>query len=93
MLLIPVFDLLMYPYFKKIDRPLSMLFKIGLGFSFAALSMIAAAVVEILGKNILLLMFYILMLVKMTWIVFQHDSPFTIIILTTFNSCSKSPAV
>jgi len=51
LLLIPVFDLLVYPYFKKIDRPLSSLFRIGLGFAFAALSMIAATVVEIYRKK------------------------------------------
>lgn len=51
LLLIPVFDLVVYPYFKKIGKPLSLLFKIGLGFSFAALSMIAATVVEVYRKK------------------------------------------
>ena len=46
LLLIPLFDFKIYPFFKKIGRPLSMLFKIGLGFVFAALAMLVAALVE-----------------------------------------------
>jgi len=46
LLLIPLFDFKIYPFFKKIGKPLSMLFKIGLGFVFAALAMSVAALVE-----------------------------------------------
>lgn len=51
LLLIPVFDFYIYPFFKKINRPFSMLFKIGLGFVFAALAMIVAALVEVSRKR------------------------------------------
>ena len=51
LLLIPVFDMKIYPFFKSIGQPLSMLFKIGLGFVFAALAMLVAAFVEISRKK------------------------------------------
>jgi solute carrier family 15 (peptide/histidine transporter), member 3/4 len=46
LLLIPVFDGLVYPFFKSRGRPLTMLQKIGWGFVFAILSMVVAGVVE-----------------------------------------------
>ena len=51
LLLIPLFDFKIYPFFKRIGYPMSMLFKIGLGFVFAALSMLVAAFVEISRKK------------------------------------------
>jgi solute carrier family 15 (peptide/histidine transporter), member 3/4 len=46
LLLVPVFDGFVYPYMKKIGRPLSMLTKIGLGLGFALLSMCCACLIE-----------------------------------------------
>ena len=51
LLLIPLFDFKIYPFFKQIGRPFSMLFKIGLGFVFAAAAMVVAAFVEISRKK------------------------------------------
>lgn len=45
--LVPVFDGVVYPYFKKIGYPLTMLRKIGLGFVVAMGAMVIAAVVEV----------------------------------------------
>eukprot|EP00597_Dinobryon_sp_UTEXLB2267_P005647 CAMPEP_0170080918 /NCGR_PEP_ID=MMETSP0019_2-20121128/16920_1 /TAXON_ID=98059 /ORGANISM="Dinobryon sp., Strain UTEXLB2267" /LENGTH=662 /DNA_ID=CAMNT_0010295097 /DNA_START=50 /DNA_END=2038 /DNA_ORIENTATION=- len=47
LMLVPFFDGWLYPYFKKIGYPLSMLQKIGLGFVFAMLAMFVAGFVEI----------------------------------------------
>lgn len=44
--LLPIFDRVVYPYFVKIGKPLSMLQKIGGGFVFAAVAMLVAALVE-----------------------------------------------
>lgn len=44
--LLPIFDRVVYPYFAKIGRPLTMLQKIGAGFVFAAVAMLVAALVE-----------------------------------------------
>jgi len=46
LLLVPVFDQVIYPYLKKINRPLSMLQKIGWGFVLAMVAMGVAALVE-----------------------------------------------
>eukprot|EP01041_Mallomonas_annulata_P006536 gene6536-13231_t len=46
LLLVPVFDGLVYPFLKKRGLPLSMLHKIGIGFLLAMLAMVAAAWVE-----------------------------------------------
>ncbi|KAK7111646.1 solute carrier family 15 member 4-like [Littorina saxatilis] len=51
MLLIPCLDRVIYPSFQRINRPLSHLHRIGTGMILAALSMIAAAVVEIERKK------------------------------------------
>lgn len=47
LLLVPIFDRFVYPYFKKTGKPLSMLTKIGWGIVFALLSMVVAAGVEV----------------------------------------------
>jgi len=46
LLLVPLFDQFVYPFFKKMGLPLTMLMKIQLGFLVALLSMITAGVVE-----------------------------------------------
>lgn len=51
MLLIPFLDRVIYPCFQHIGMPLRHLHRIGIGFILAALSMIAAAVVEIERKD------------------------------------------
>ncbi|XP_076459423.1 solute carrier family 15 member 4-like [Babylonia areolata] len=51
MLLIPLLDRVVYPCFHRIGHPLSHLHRIGIGFVLAALSMVAAAVVEIERKD------------------------------------------
>eukprot|EP01038_Epipyxis_sp_PR26KG_P011667 gene11667-15622_t len=52
LLLVPLFDGVVYPYFKKIGMPLTMLKKIGSGFFFAMLAMIVAALVEIYRQSL-----------------------------------------
>ena len=47
LILVPVFDGYIYPYFVKIGRPLTMLQKIGLGFGFALIAMLVAALIEV----------------------------------------------
>ena len=47
LLLLPLFDGYIYPYFQKRGKPLSMLTKIGWGFIFAGLAMAAAALLEV----------------------------------------------
>ena len=47
MLLIPVVDGGVYPLLARLGMPMTMLGKIGVGFCFAAASMVAAGVVEI----------------------------------------------
>eukprot|EP01040_Poterioochromonas_malhamensis_P014576 gene14576-16151_t len=47
LLLVPLFDGVIYPYFKRKGIPLSMLQKMGWGFACAILAMLIAAVVEI----------------------------------------------
>ena len=47
LLLVPVFDTLVYPALKKIGFPLSMLQKIGIGFMLALLAMLTAGWVEV----------------------------------------------
>ena len=46
-ILVPIFDKFVYPYFKRKGYPLTMLIKIGLGFAFALLAMIIAAIIEV----------------------------------------------
>lgn len=50
-LLIPLLDRVIYPCLRKIGRPLNHLHRIGIGLVLAALSMIAAAVVEVERKK------------------------------------------
>ena len=50
--LVPLFDGYVYPYFKKIGYPLTMLQKIGAGFFCACLAMVIAAVIEVKIKNV-----------------------------------------
>ncbi|XP_076460129.1 solute carrier family 15 member 4-like [Babylonia areolata] len=50
-ILIPVLDRVVYPCFERIGRPLSHLHRIGVGFVLAALSMLAAALVEMERKK------------------------------------------
>lgn len=50
-LLIPLLDRVLYPCFRHLGRPLSHLHRIGIGLVLAALSMIAAALVEIERKK------------------------------------------
>jgi dipeptide/tripeptide permease len=45
LLLVPLFDGFVYPYFKKIGRPLKLLDKMGLGFCFSLLAMLIAGFV------------------------------------------------
>jgi dipeptide/tripeptide permease len=45
LLLVPVFDGVVYHYFKKIGSPLTMLEKMGLGFCFSLLAMLVAGFV------------------------------------------------
>jgi peptide/histidine transporter 3/4 len=47
LLMVPLFDLYLYPYMKKIGHPPTMLGKIGAGFVFAMLAMVLAALIEI----------------------------------------------
>ncbi|KAL8604551.1 hypothetical protein ACOMHN_015835 [Nucella lapillus] len=51
MLLIPFLDRVLYPCFHRLGLPLKHLHRIGIGFVLAALSMIAAAVVEVERKD------------------------------------------
>lgn len=51
LLLIPIFEGFIYPYFKKKQMPLTMLKRIGWGFLFAVFSMVAAGILEIFRKN------------------------------------------
>ncbi|KAL6780949.1 hypothetical protein ACKKBG_A09140 [Auxenochlorella protothecoides x Auxenochlorella symbiontica] len=44
---VPLFDLVIDPYFKRIGRPISRLTRMGVGFGIAILSMVCAALVEI----------------------------------------------
>ncbi|GFR85843.1 solute carrier family 15 member 4 [Elysia marginata] len=52
-LLIPVFDKLIYPFFERIGRPLTYLKRIGIGMIFAAAGVTVAGVVEIYRKRVL----------------------------------------
>eukprot|EP01035_Chromulina_nebulosa_P019152 gene19152-24993_t len=46
LILVPIFDGILYPYLKKKGYPLSMLGKIGIGLAVALVSMLVAAIVE-----------------------------------------------
>jgi len=50
-LLIPVFERVIFPYFKNKGRPMTMLQKIGWGYVFAALAVLVAGIVEIYRKK------------------------------------------
>ncbi|XP_041362213.1 solute carrier family 15 member 4-like [Gigantopelta aegis] len=51
LLLIPIVDRLVYPFFTRIGRPLTHLKRIGIGFVLASVSMVAAGVLEIYRKD------------------------------------------
>uniref|UniRef100_A0A7R9UH25 Major facilitator superfamily (MFS) profile domain-containing protein n=1 Tax=Pinguiococcus pyrenoidosus TaxID=172671 RepID=A0A7R9UH25_9STRA len=51
LMLVPVFDMVVFPAMKASGAPVSMLQKIGWGFVFAILAMGAAAVVEVIRKS------------------------------------------
>jgi dipeptide/tripeptide permease len=51
LLLIPLFDQLLFPALKRVGYPLGMLSKISFGFGAAIISMLIAAVVELARKN------------------------------------------
>ncbi|XP_041363696.1 solute carrier family 15 member 4-like isoform X2 [Gigantopelta aegis] len=51
LILIPLVDRLVYPFFTRIGRPLTHLKRMGIGFLLAAMSVIAAGVLEIYRKD------------------------------------------
>jgi len=55
LLLVPVFDQFVYPFFKRSGYPLTMLLKIQLGFLVALLAMITAGVVEQFRLEVLII--------------------------------------
>ncbi|RMZ55865.1 hypothetical protein APUTEX25_003831 [Auxenochlorella protothecoides] len=44
---VPIYDLVIDPYFKRIGRPISRLLRMGIGFGIAIMSMVFAALVEV----------------------------------------------
>ena len=51
LLLIPVFEKVVFPYFQERGRPLTLLQKIGWGYVLAAISVLSAAILEIIRKK------------------------------------------